>query len=125
MEVVAFSKPFKTGHVLSKVFLTGKVTYVQPGLACAAERVDYVPNVAIEEVLLKNRLTGRPRLLNLSGGAESTRPRLFVQFADGKKADFVADAQEIVAIFAAAKGQTPPTISEKVICSIIGVRLMI
>lgn len=95
--LVAFSKPFKTGHVLSKVFLTGKVTYVQPGLACAAERVDYVPNVAIEEVLLKDRLTGRPRLLNLSGGAESTRPRLFVQFADGKKADFVADSQEILA----------------------------
>lgn len=95
--LVAFSRPLKTGHVLSKVFLTGKVTYVQPGLACAAERVDYVPGVAIEEVLLKDRLTGRPRLLNLSGGAESTRPRLFVRLADGKKADFVADSQEILA----------------------------
>ncbi|MEY2750839.1 MAG: hypothetical protein RLZZ550_810 [Verrucomicrobiota bacterium] len=95
--LVAFSKPFKTGHVLSKVFLTGKVTYVQPGLACAAERVDYVPAVAIEEVLQKDRLTGRPRLLNLSGGTDAARPRLFVQFADGKKADFIADSQEILA----------------------------
>lgn len=95
--LVAFSSATKAGYVLNKVFLTGKVTYVQPGLACAAERIDYVPAVAIEEVLQKDRLTGRPRLLNLSGGAESTRPRLFVQFADGKKADFVADAQEILA----------------------------
>lgn len=101
--LVAFSKPFKTGQVLSKVFLTGKVTYVQPGLACAAERVDYVPAVAIEEVLQKDRLSGRPRLLNLSGGAEGTRPRLFVQFADGKKAEFVADSQEILAAADAAK----------------------
>lgn len=95
--LVAFSTATKAGYVLNKVFLTGKVTYVQPGLACAAERIDYVPAVAIEEVLRKDRLTGRPRLLNLSGGAESTRPRLFVQFSDGKKADFVADAQEILA----------------------------
>ena len=95
--LVAFSTATKAGYVLNKVFLTGKVTYVQPGLACAAERIDYVPAVAIEEVLQKDRLTGRPRLLNLSGGAESTRPRLFVQFSDGKKADFVADAQEILA----------------------------
>ncbi|NBX34902.1 hypothetical protein EBR16_06030, partial [bacterium] len=101
--LVAFSKPSKAGQVLSKVFLTGKVTYVQPGLACAAERIDYVPAVAIEEVLQKDRLTGRPRLLNLSGGADATRPRLFVQFADGKKADFVADSQEILSGADAAK----------------------
>lgn len=101
--LVAFSRPSKAGQVLSKVFLTGKVTYVQPGLACAAERIDYVPAVAIEEVLQKDRLTGRPRLLNLSGGADATRPRLFVQFADGKKADFVADSQEILSSPEAAK----------------------
>jgi lipopolysaccharide export system protein LptA len=101
--LVAFAVPGKSGHVLSKVFLTGKVTYIQPGLACSAERIDYVPAVEIEEVLKKDRLAGQPRLLNLSGGAEGNRPRLFVQFADGKKADFVADAHEILSTPEAAK----------------------
>jgi len=101
--LVAFATPTKAGHELSKVFLTGKVTYVQPGLACAAERVDFVPSVDIEEVLKKDRLAGRPRLLNLSGGADATRPRLFVQFADGKKAEFIADAHEILSTPEAAK----------------------
>jgi len=101
--LVAFSTPTKSGHELSKVFLTGKVTYVQPGLACAAERIDYVPAVDIEEVLKKDRLAGRPRLLNLSGGAEATRPRLFVQFADGKKGEFIADSHEILSTPEAAK----------------------
>ena len=101
--LVAFATPTKAGHELSKVFLTGKVTYVQPGLACAAERIDYVPAVDIEEVLKKDRLAGRPRLLNLSGGAEATRPRLFVQFADGKKAEFIADSHEILSTPEAAK----------------------
>jgi hypothetical protein len=101
--LVAFSAPTKSGHQLSKVFLTGKVTYAQPGLVCAAERIEYVPAVDIEEVLKKDRLSGRPRLLNLSGGADATRPRLFVQFADGKKADFIADSHEILSTPEAAK----------------------
>lgn len=101
--LVAFSSPTKSGHELSKVFLTGKVTYVQPGFSCSAERIDYVPAVDIEEVLKKDRLAGRPRLLNLSGGAEATRPRLFVQFADGKKAEFIADSHEILSTPEAAK----------------------
>ena len=101
--LVAFSAPTKSGHELSKVFLTGKVTYVQPGFSCSAERIDYVPAVDIEEVLKKDRLAGRPRLLNLSGGTEATRPRLFVQFADGKKAEFIADSHEILSTPEAAK----------------------
>lgn len=101
--LVAFASPTKSGHELSKVFLTGKVTYLQPGFSCSAERIDYVPAVDIEEVLKKDRLAGRPRLLNLSGGAEATRPRLFVQFADGKKAEFIADSQEILSTPEAAK----------------------
>lgn len=83
--------------VLQKVFLTGAVRYDQPGLRCAAERIDYVPAVQIEEILKKDNLTGQPRLLTLSGGAVETRPRLGVDFSNGKSAEFIADAQEILA----------------------------
>jgi hypothetical protein len=34
--------------------------------------------------------------LTLSGGKDLTRPRLFVTFSDGKSAEFIADAQEIL-----------------------------
>lgn len=83
--------------VLQKVFLTGAVRYGQPGLRCAAERIDYVPAVQIEEILKKDNLQGRPRLLTLSGGSAETRPRLGVDFSNGKSAEFIADAQEILA----------------------------
>lgn len=83
--------------VLQKVFLTGAVRYGQPGLRCSAERIDYVPSVQIEEILKKDNLQGRPRLLTLSGGVAESRPRLGVDFSNGKSAEFVADAQEILA----------------------------
>jgi lipopolysaccharide export system protein LptA len=83
--------------VLQKVFLTGAVRYGQPGLRCSAERIDYVPAVQIEEILKTDNLTGRPRLLTLSGGSLETRPRLGVDFSNGKSAEFIADAQEILA----------------------------
>lgn len=85
------------GLSLQKVFLTGTVNYAQPGLRCSAERIDYVPGVQIEEILKKDNLQGRPRLLTLSGGAGATRPRLSVELTAGKTADFIADAQEILA----------------------------
>lgn len=83
--------------LLQKVFLTGAVRYGQPGFRCSAERIDYVPSVQIEEILKKDNLTGRPRLLTLSGGAGDHRPRLGVDFSDGKSAEFVADSQEVLA----------------------------
>ena len=83
--------------VLQKVFLTGAVRYGQPGLRCSAERIDYVPAVQIEEILKKDNLLGRPRLLTLSGGSAESRPRLGVDFTNGKSAEFIADAQEILA----------------------------
>jgi lipopolysaccharide export system protein LptA len=83
--------------ILQKVFLTGAVRYGQPGLRCSAERIDYVPSVQIEEILKKDNLQGRPRLLTLSGGSQETRPRLGVDFSNGKSAEFIADAQEILA----------------------------
>ena len=85
-----------TALVLQKVFLTGAVRYGQPGLRCSAERIDYVPAVQIEEILKKDNLQGRPRLLTLSGGSLENRPRLGVDFSNGKSAEFVADAQEIL-----------------------------
>ncbi len=86
-----------SAFVLQKVFLTGAVRYGQPGLRCSAERIDYVPSVQIEEILKTDNLAGRPRLLTLSGGAGESRPRLGVDFSGGKSAEFVADAQEILA----------------------------
>jgi len=82
--------------LLQKVFLTGAVRYGQPGFRCSAERIDYVPSVQIEEILKKDNLKGQPRLLTLSGGAGDARPRLGVDFADGKSAEFLSDAQEIL-----------------------------
>ena len=82
--------------MLEKVFLTGAVRYIQPGLRCSAERIDYVPSVQIEEILKRDQLQGQPRLLTLSGGARTTRPRLSVDLALGQTADFIADAQEIL-----------------------------
>jgi len=82
--------------VLRKVFLTGDVRYGQPGLRCSAERIDYVPAVQIEEILKKDVLEGRPRLLTLGGGVGERRPRLSVDFSEGKTAEFVADSQEIL-----------------------------
>lgn len=81
---------------VEKVFLTGAVRFVQPGLRCSAERIDYVPSVKIEEILKRDQLQGQPRLLTLSGGAGTTRPRLSVDLAPGQVADFIADAQEIL-----------------------------
>ena len=98
-QMVAFAVPSKKGakdFVLQKAILTGKVHYGQPGLSCVAERIDLTPAVQIEEVLVKDALTGRPRLLTMSGGVGLTRPRLLATFASGKRAEFIADAHEIL-----------------------------
>ncbi len=98
-QMVAFSLPRTKGRrdfVLSKAILTDHVRYTQPGLRCAAERIDLTPAVQVEEILVKDALAGRPRLLTLSGGAGLSRPRLFVTYANGKGAEFIADADEIL-----------------------------
>jgi lipopolysaccharide export system protein LptA len=97
--MVAFATPRakqRAQYELSKAILTGKVRYAQPGFRCSAERIDLTPAVQIEEVLEKDALRGRPRLLTLSGGAAETRPRLFVTYANGKSAEFISDADEIL-----------------------------
>lgn len=98
-QLVAFALPRtkdRKDYVLSKAILTGKVRYAQPDLRCAAERVDLNPSVQIEEILKTDVLTTPPRLLTLSGGSGETRPRLFVRYADGRAAEFIADAQEVL-----------------------------
>jgi len=98
-QMVAFATPVPkkpSEYELSKAILSGGVRYAQPGLRCAAERVDLTPAVQIEEVLVKDALVGRPRLLTLSGGAGPTRPRLFLTSAGGKNVEFVADAHEVL-----------------------------
>ena len=98
-QMVAFAtpKPKKTSeYELNKAILSGHVRYSQPGLRCAAERIDLTPAVQIEEVLTRDALAGRPRLLTLSGGAGATRPRLFMTSTGGKNVEFVADAHEVL-----------------------------
>jgi len=98
-QMVAFATPVpkkKSEYELNKAILSGRVRYAQPGLRCAAERIDLTPAVQIEEVLTKDALAGRPRLLTLSGGAGPTRPRLFLNAAGGKNAEFIADAHEVL-----------------------------
>jgi lipopolysaccharide export system protein LptA len=98
-QMVAFATPNpqkKSEYELSKAILSGHVRYAQPGLRCAAERIDLTPAVQIEEVLAKDALAGRPRLLTLSGGAGPTRPRLFLTANGGKNVEFVADAHEVL-----------------------------
>jgi lipopolysaccharide export system protein LptA len=98
-QMVAFATPVpkrKSEYELSKAILSGHVRYVQPGLRCAAERIDLTPAVQIEEVLTKDALAGKPRLLTLSGGAGPTRPRLFLTAAGGKNVEFIADAHEVL-----------------------------
>lgn len=98
-QMVAFAtpKPKKPSeYELNKAILSGRVRYAQPGLRCAAERIDLTPAVQIEEVLTKDALAGRPRLLTLSGGAGATRPRLFMTTRGAKDVEFVADAHEVL-----------------------------
>ena len=98
-QMVAFATPNpkrKSEYELNKAILSGHVRYAQPGLRCAAERIDLTPAVQIEEVLTKDALSGRPRLLTLSGGAGPTRPHLFMTSAGGKAVEFVADAHEVL-----------------------------
>jgi lipopolysaccharide export system protein LptA len=98
-QMVAFATPNpkkKTDYELNKAILSGHVRYAQPGLRCVAERIDLTPSVQIEEVLTKDALSGRPRLLTLSGGAGPTRPRLFMTSTGGKNVEFVADAHEVL-----------------------------
>jgi lipopolysaccharide export system protein LptA len=98
-QMVAFAtpKPKKASeYELSKAILSGNVRYVQPGLRCAAERIDLTPAVQIEEVLTKDALAGRPRLLTLSGGSGATRPHLFLTSTGGKNVEFIADAHEVL-----------------------------
>ena len=98
-QMVAFATPNprrKSEYELNKAILSGNVRYAQPGLRCAAERIDLTPSVQIEEVLTKDALSGRPRLLTLSGGAGLTRPHLFMTSANGKVVEFVADAHEVL-----------------------------
>jgi lipopolysaccharide export system protein LptA len=79
-----------------QVEMMGAVRYVQPGLRCAAERIDLTPAVQIEEVLTKDALAGRPRLLTMSGGSGATRPHLFLTSTGGKNVEFIADAHEVL-----------------------------
>jgi hypothetical protein len=98
-QMVAFATPKgkkQDEYELNKAILSGHVRYVQPGLRCAAERIDLTPAVQIEEVLVRNALAGRPRLLTLSGGSGLTRPHLFMTSAGAKKVEFVADAHEVL-----------------------------
>ena len=98
-QMVAFATPVpkkKSEYELNKAILSGHVRYVQPGLRCAAERIDLTPAVQIEEVLVRDALAGRPRLLTLSGGSGPTRPHLFMTSAGGKKVEFIADAHEVL-----------------------------
>jgi len=98
-QMVAFAtpKPKKPSeYELNKAILSGRVRYAQPGLRCAAERVDLTPAVQIEEVLTKDALAGRPRLLTLSGGSGASRPHLFLTSTGGKNVEFVADAHEVL-----------------------------
>ncbi len=98
-QMVAFATPVprkKSEYQLNKAILSGRVRYSQPGLRCAAERIDLTPAVQIEEVLTKDALSGRPRLLTLSGGSGVTRPHLFMTSAGGKTVEFVADAHEVL-----------------------------
>ena len=99
-QFVAFALPRTKGrkdYALSKAILTGDVKYAQPGLRCSAARIDLSPAVEIEEVLRQDALAGRPRLLTLSGGQGESRPRLFVTYSDGRSAEFIADAHEVLA----------------------------
>lgn len=98
-QMVAFATPVpkkKSEYELNKAILSGRVRYAQPGLRCAAERIDLTPGVQIEEVLIKDALVGRPRLLTLSGGAGPTRPHLFITSMGSKGAEFIADAHEVL-----------------------------
>jgi hypothetical protein len=98
-QMVAFATPRPkkpSEYELNKAILSGKVRYAQPGLRCAAERIDLTPAVQIEEVLTKDALAGRPRLLTLSGGAGATRPHLFLTTSGGRRVEFVADAHEVL-----------------------------
>ena len=97
MVAFALPNPKQRNHFeLSKAILTGKVRYLQPGFRCSAERIDLTPTVQVEEVLAKDALQGRPRLLTLSGGIGQQRPHLFVTFSNGKSAEFISDADEIL-----------------------------
>lgn len=98
-QMVAFATPKSkksSEYELNKAILSGNVRYVQPGLRCAAERVDLTPAVQIEEVLTKDALVGRPRLLTMSGGSGATRPHLFLTSTGGKNVEFIADAHEVL-----------------------------
>ena len=98
-QMVAFATPVpkkKSEYELNKAILSGRVRYAQPGLRCAAERIDLTPGVQIEEVLIKDALVGRPRLLTLSGGSGPNRPRLFITSTGSKGAEFTADAHEVL-----------------------------
>jgi len=98
-QMVAFATPVpqkKSEYELNKAILSGRVRYAQPGLRCAAERIDLTPAVQIEEILVRDALVGRPRLLTLSGGAGPTRPYLSLTSTGGKNTEFVADAHEVL-----------------------------
>jgi lipopolysaccharide export system protein LptA len=98
-QMVAFATPKPKNpseYELNKAILSGNVRYVQPGLRCAAERIDLTPAVQIEEVLTKDALAGRPRLLTLSGGSGASRPHLFLTSTGGKNVEFIADAHEVL-----------------------------
>jgi len=99
--LIAYSLPrtaqTKTGvFELQKLLLTGKVRFTQPGLRSMAERVDYRPNIEVQEVLPDNSLRGKVELLTLGGGSGSTRPKLLLEMENGKVSEFTADAHEIL-----------------------------
>ncbi len=97
--LVAFGTPAgrqRRDLILRKAILTGQVRYAQVGLRAEAERIDYVPAVHIQEVLKQDNLTGHPDLLTLSGGEDTTRPKLFITFSNGQKVRFIADVHEIL-----------------------------
>ena len=99
--LVAYSLPrtaqTKNGvFELQKLLLTGKVRFAQPGLRSTAERVDYRPNLEVQEILPEDSLKGKVELLTLGGGSGANRPKLFLDMENGKVSEFTADAHEVL-----------------------------
>ncbi|MEI6297793.1 MAG: hypothetical protein WCO84_09245, partial [bacterium] len=99
--LVAYSVPrtvqTKSGvFELQKLTLTGNVRFAQPGLRSVAERVDFRPNIEVQEILPEDSLKGKVELLTLGGGSGANRPKLFLEMENGKVSEFTADAHEIL-----------------------------
>lgn len=81
---------------LQKMFLTGQASFIQPGLRCLADRIDYRPVIEVQEILPQDSLQGKVELITLSGGGGVGRPKLFLEMESGKVSEFTADVHEIL-----------------------------